>query len=52
MTLPPEFLSLATDYYEIAYNDELGIVEPWTAIINGSAAQRVSLTNLAAVDGG
>jgi hypothetical protein len=51
LTLLPELVSLATDYYEIVYNDELAILGTWTAIIDCSAAQRVSLMNLAAVDG-
>jgi hypothetical protein len=47
--LPLEFVSLSTEYYEAAYNEELDVLTSWTAFIDGEPAQRQTLTHLTVI---
>jgi hypothetical protein len=44
-----EFVSLAADHYEAAYDDELDALTSWTAFIDGEPAQRQALTHLTVI---
>lgn len=46
----PELVSLATDHYEVRYDADLDILTTWSAVIDGEAAQRISLTHLTCVE--
>lgn len=50
MFLLPEFVSLASDSYEVTYGAELDILTMWAAIIDGDVAQRISLEHVASMD--
>lgn len=45
----PEFVSLGTDYYQVRYDGDRDILTTWTAVINNSAAQRLSLSQLSSL---
>ncbi|MDP8909692.1 MAG: hypothetical protein M3N47_11390 [Chloroflexota bacterium] len=47
--LLPGFVSLAADFYEVAYDMELDVLTAWTAYIDGAAANRISVSQLADV---
>jgi hypothetical protein len=46
MSLLPELVSLATDYYEATYDAELDVLTSWTSFIDGESAHRQTLTHL------
>lgn len=46
----PQLASLATDYYDVVYDAGLGVLTSWSAVIDGEVAQRISLTQLTAVN--
>jgi hypothetical protein len=56
MSVLPEFVSLGTDHYEVSYDGDLDVLTAWTAVIDGTAAQRLVLSQttslVLAVDGG
>ena len=45
----PEFVSLAADFYEVAYDAGLEVLTAWTAYIDGAAANRISVSRLTEV---
>jgi hypothetical protein len=47
--LLPEFVSLAADHYEAAYDEELDALTSWPAFIDGEPAQRQSVTHLTVI---
>lgn len=49
MSVLPEFVSLGTDFYEVAYDEDLDVLTAWTAYIDGEAASRISVSQLAEV---
>lgn len=51
MSVLPEFLSLAADFYEVAYDADLEVLTTWTAYVDGAAANRISVTQLTEVRG-
>jgi len=48
--LLPEFVTLASDHYQITYEPDLDVLTSWTAFIDGEAAARQQLRHLARVD--
>lgn len=50
MFLVPPLVSLSADRYVAAYDDALDVLTAWTAYIEGSVAQRITLTQLATID--
>ena len=49
MSVLPKFVSLAADFYEVAYDVDLDVLTAWTAYIDGAAANRISVSRLADV---
>lgn len=47
MFMLPELVSLAADFYELAYDADLGVLTAWTAYVDGAAANRISVSRLA-----
>jgi hypothetical protein len=45
--VPP--VSLGVDFYEVAYDEDLDVLTMWTAYIDGAAACRISVSQLADV---
>lgn len=48
--LLPGLISLACDHYEVSYDADLDALTTWIAVIDGEAAQRISLTHLTSVE--
>jgi hypothetical protein len=46
----PEFVTLASDHYEVTYDPELDVLTSWTAFIDGEVAARQQLHHLAPLD--
>jgi hypothetical protein len=42
----PDLISLGTDHYEVSYDPDLDTITAWTALIDGTPAQRVTLSNI------
>lgn len=50
MSVLPEFVTLASDHYEVTYEPELDVLTSWTAFIDGEVAARQQLRHLARLD--
>ena len=50
ISVVPEFVSLASDHYDVTHDGRLDILTSWTAVIDGQVAQRISLTQLTVVE--
>lgn len=50
MGVLPEFVTMATDHYEITYNAELDVLTSWTAFIDDEVAARQELRQVTRVD--
>lgn len=52
MSVLPDFVSLASDHYEISYDAGLDVLTRWAAIIDGEVAQERALSRLAEMSAG
>ena len=50
MGVLPEFVTVATDHYEITYDAELDVLTSWTAFIDDEPAARQQLRHLTRTD--
>jgi len=50
LSLFPELVTASTDRYEVVFDPSREILTNWTAIIDGEAAQRITLSHLTALD--
>ncbi len=52
MSVLPEFVSLASDHYEVSYDAEFDVLTRWAAMIDGEVAHERTLFHLAEVSAG